>query len=533
MTCDRRSHWRDVAAQCTALRVLAAVLFAFAGFVVFRFPANHDLSWLQHAAGRWLDGAEPYVDFIEVNPPLILELHVLAELLARVTGIWSVTVFRLLVLAAAACSLSACHLLLRRLLGRNPLVPFLFTVLLVWLFVGLPRYEFGQRDHLAVVATLPWILLAADANAMLGVSRRARSAAGIVAALGFALKPHFLLAWLLIEGTVALRAGFSTLRRAEHVALIATGAMYAARIPLLTPGYLFVARLIIDAYGAYATTTPWALLERPDARLAFVSVTVAFVTILLLKRLGRARDPINWLLITLGAAVIGFTAAVLLQRRGWTYHWIPVQVSAWLLLGVAAATLSTVKVLAPRPLAHARLVGSAVVVIGVCWLYWLAFRGIDDVRAHRARMRGRSYQLAATTALVERVGQQPTFAALSTNLGAAFPLISYTDAKWVLRFNALWPLVGAYATRTRGATDFPYHTPAAMQRAERFMFDATIDDLITYRPTLLLVDTTPPGYVLHGFDYFRYFGQDARFAAFIGEYHELPRIGRYRVFRRG
>src|SRR5688572_32888182 len=100
MRCDRRSHWLDVAAQSTALRVLAAALFAFTGFVVFRFPANHDLSWLQHAAARWLDGAEPYVDFIEVSPPLILELHLLAELLARVNGVWSLSVLRLLLLVS-------------------------------------------------------------------------------------------------------------------------------------------------------------------------------------------------------------------------------------------------------------------------------------------------------------------------------------------------------------------------------------------------------------------------------------------------
>jgi hypothetical protein len=143
-----------------------------------------------------------------------------------------------------------------------------------------------------------------------------------------------------------------------------------------------------------------------------------------------------------------------------------------------------------------------------------------------------SYQLPAMAALVEQAGSEPSLAALTTSLGTGFPLVSYTGAKWVLRFNALWPLVGAYEPRAASAGIFPYHTPEEMGTVERFVFDAVIADLTANRPTLLIVDGTPPGNVLHGFDYLLYFAQDPRFRTLLSGYHELPPISGYRIFQR-
>jgi uncharacterized membrane protein YhaH (DUF805 family) len=346
------------------------------------------------------------------------------------------------------------------------------------------------------------------------------------------VKPHFLLVWALVDLVLLANRGPRALLRAEQVAVIAIGAAYLLSVPLLTPGYLVVARLAVDAYGDYATTNPWALLTLSQARLAGVALACAVLALGVRRWHGAARpDPVGWLLVALAAAVVGFTAAVLLQRRGWTYHWIPVKICALLL--VAVAVVAAAPAFGRWPIAqllvHARRVAAAVGTVG---LFWLTARGVEAADVEWELLTGRSYQLPAMASLVNRAGPNASIAALSTNMGVGFPLVSYTRARWVLRFNALWPLVGAYEPRAPDAGAFPYHAPAEMQRAERFMFDAMVADLTAHRPTLLIVDTTPPGYVLHGFDYLRYFGQDARFAALLAEYRELPRIQRYRVFYR-
>jgi hypothetical protein len=509
----------------------AILLFALAGYVAFGFPAHHDVSWMQHAGARWLDGAEPYVDVIEVNPPLILQLSIVVELVSRATGLWSMSVLRLLVLALAAGSVVACHVLLRRLLEDRRVAPHLLTLLLVYLFVALPRYEFGQREHIAVLATLPWMLLTATTmmHRTAPLSRGVRVAIGVAAGLGFALKPHFLLVWGLVGLAVLARRGPRALLRIEQGAVIVVGALYAVSVLLLTPGYLFVAQLAREAYGTYATLSPWVLLTMPQARLAGGALSLAALAFAVRRRRGGI-DEANGLLLTLAAGVIGFTGAVLLQRRGWTYHWIPVQVCAGLLVGVAAVMLATaLERRTARYARHAAVLASALTMVG---LFWLTARGFAAARAEWRQMSGHTWQLPAMAALVERAGPEPTIAALSTNLTVGFPLVSYTEARWVMRFPTLWPLVGAYAPRDGSAGSFPYHAPGEMARAERFMFEAVVADLTAHRPTLLIVDTRPPGHVLHGFDYLLYFGQDARFAALLPEYRELPAIQRYRVFHR-
>jgi hypothetical protein len=77
-----------------------------------------------------------------------------------------------------------------------------------------------------------------------------------------------------------------------------------------------------------------------------------------------------------------------------------------------------------------------------------------------------------------------------------------------------------------------YHALADMGEAERYMFNAVVEDLARSQPALLAIDRTPPGYVLYGFDYLDYFGRDARFAAFMKSYSEVAPVERYRIFVR-
>ena len=68
-----------------------------------------DVAWLAHCDERWLDGAVPYRDFIEINPPASLLLYLPAVAAARALGLRSelcVAVFGFLS-AGAAMALSS------------------------------------------------------------------------------------------------------------------------------------------------------------------------------------------------------------------------------------------------------------------------------------------------------------------------------------------------------------------------------------------------------------------------------------------
>ena len=73
---------RSAAPLALALAALAAAVVAQA-----RFGAIADVSWMITISEKWLDGATPYVDFIETNPPAAILLYLLPVALARALGV--------------------------------------------------------------------------------------------------------------------------------------------------------------------------------------------------------------------------------------------------------------------------------------------------------------------------------------------------------------------------------------------------------------------------------------------------------------
>lgn len=498
---------------------LSAALFVFGAAAVFSYPAHHDLAWLLYVASELLHGSALYTGIVEVNPPLIIWLSILAEFLARVLGAWNLVVYRVLVLGAAAASVLLCRRQLRRFVhAPDPTAVDLLTLLLAYLLVAAVGFEFGQREHLAIALIFPFLLLTARQIESAGAIGVEDVAVGVMAGIGFAIKPHFVLACLTIELYVLLRRR-CVVTSWPHIAVALVFALYGIAVVLFERDYFVLARLAAAAYARMSEAAPMALLRLPPALWSIAAV--------LLACLARPRDPFRELYLVLAAAAASFLMVVLIQGKGWSYHWIPPVTIAGVVLPLVV--WSWLAPLLPR----ARLtgIGTVLAVAVALSLFMLAGRKFGDADAHKLRMQGKAYLLPRMIDVVERYANGGPIAALSTNMQAAFPLVSYTDVKWALRFNSLWLLPGVYPDYEPGS-EVQYHGLEMMPAAERYMFDAVLVDLVRQQPTILIVDTLPPGYVLRGFDYLTYFGRDARFAALMRLYHEVAPVERYRIFVR-
>src|SRR5579871_5756888 len=120
---------------------------------------NNDASGLITFAARMLDGARPYIDFREVNPPAALLLYLPSVLLGRWLRIPPEAALTIGIFAATAISLWLAARILEAasLLARwegLALAPLLVAILLI-----LPEYSFGQREHIALVAMLPLLAI--------------------------------------------------------------------------------------------------------------------------------------------------------------------------------------------------------------------------------------------------------------------------------------------------------------------------------------------------------------------------------------
>ena len=190
----RRRGWPNMLGGVAAL---AAALVAAALRAVL--PTNSDVAWLLTVGEKVLDGNRLYVDVLETNPPASVLIYLPAIAVGRLLGIAPDGVLDAQLFLSAFLSLALAGLLLAPVVqARAASWPWLLPVSIAIVLL-LPSYNFGQREHFAVLCILP--ALAATAVRAHGLPVRGSLAvvAGLGLGLTVAIKPHFGLAVLLPE----------------------------------------------------------------------------------------------------------------------------------------------------------------------------------------------------------------------------------------------------------------------------------------------------------------------------------------------
>jgi hypothetical protein len=502
---------------------LTAIVLLGAGAEFATF-ARSDTAFLLDAAERVLDGAQLYVDVVEINPPLIVALNLPAVVLARAIGVSDIAVYRTLVTISVLCALAFADWSLRRALapGSERLRRRLVLVLAFALFLA-PGNDFGQREHLLMALALPYVLLVVARLSGRAAPPGPALAAGVLAGVGLALKPHFLLLWVAIEGFAAWR--LRTMRPApETLGIAGFLAMYAAAVATLTPQYFDIVRLLGSAYGGFGRD-PFVhvLITAPGTTVCYLAVLAAVA----LRRESKHRMLWTVLLV----AMVGSFLAGAAQQKGWDYHFYPSRVFATVLLALAVLDVR-------RPLARAvqQVYAAAAFAALAVSLLLSVEQGIIRVRHRDAAREAEQRQLDELVAAVRRhLPQGGSLYALSYTIGSSFPLVNYSGARWASRFPHLWIIEAVYQEQLHATRPLRFHTPAEMGRAERYLNDAVYEDLTRYRPDVLMVlkharDTV--GNSLRRVDYLAYFGRDPRIAGALSGYRLAEEVGQYLFYVR-
>ncbi len=486
--------------------------------------ARADIAFLLYAAGRVLDGARLYVDVVEMNPPLIVALNLPAVLLARAVGGSEILVYRTLVVAAMLGALVLADWSLRWVLGPagGRLRRRLLLVLAFALFPA-ALDSFGQREHLLIALALPYVLLAgvrADGRpAPVGPA----AAAGVLAGVGLALKPHFLLVWAAVEGYAAwqLRA-----RRMSPEALGAAAflGVYLAGVAVLTPQYFDLVQLLGPAYSGFGRD-PFlhVLVTAPGAAMCFLAV-LAFTA---LRR--EAGHMSLW--TVLAVALLASFVAGAAQQKGWGYHFYPARVFAFALLALAVVDVGR-PLLRPVQRMYAAVAFAA---LATSVLTWVA-TGTGRILNRDPVTRTTEAQLSRLVNAVRRHNPPGgSLYGMSYSNEAGFPLVNYSGARWASRFPHLWIIESVYHDQLYAAAPLRFHAPAAMGAAVRYLHDAVHQDLTRHRPDLLVV-------LRHGrdiqrnslrrLDYIGYFSRDPRIEAELERYRFVEEVGEYRLYAR-
>jgi hypothetical protein len=491
-------------------RIAALAAFALACAALFTARLNHDTALYLVGARRMLEGARLYVDIIEVNPPLMFWAMAPVARAGAALGLPDAHAAG----AFVSVLLAASGLLAWRLLALEPAPPPRERAALVgafFLVASLTQLlEVAQRDPAAGILLFPYALLAGRACEARVTPVWLRVSCGVLAALGVAVKPYFVLPWLALELVVVLRRrSVLAALRIESLAVAVGQLVYAVAVLTVTPEYASrVVPLAALNYGAYEISRWYLLTVWPVLALIVCGLGAWWGA----RRLGPARPPFAEPLLVLAA---GFLATFLWQAKGFGYHLQPVTVFA---------TTAMLAVFLPARRAQSSLVtrGCALASIGMLAIAAAELR--NDFTALRV---GQLPEVRELTRIVEQAGPGAPVFALSTTVWPAFPTVNLAHARWPYRYNSLWPLPGFY----RSESDSP-RAPESQGPEERAFFDGIVAELVATPPRVLIVDRSPTKWAIRAreFDFVTYFAASPRFESLMRGYRSMGRVGDYEVF---
>jgi hypothetical protein len=504
-----------------AFLVACAALGLAAELACFVRP---DMAFLLYAAGRVLDGARLYRDVVEINPPMIIALNLPPVLLGRALGVNDVLVYRVLTVAGMAGGLWLIARLSRRLAPRDEVLSGGLLILSGFVLLLLPGVDFGQREHLLAALVLPYVV-ACMARA---VSRPVSPAMGVVvgalAGAGFALKPQFVVLWPVMEAYFGLRSRPRGPRgSAESGAIAGVLLLYGLAIVLVTPDYVPMVRRLGHSYFEYMRL-PFIEVALTAAGLP-LCLTGALAFAALFRRLRHVEGA--WILLLSMAA--SFLAGVL-QGKGLPYHFYPATAFAILLLGYIILDLVRPLVTTIERL-YAAVVTASLATAFLVASGWAVTRilGRDPID-----QRNRRIVLDLRDAIRRQV-EHGSLLILSNNLGSVFPLVRVSGLDWASRFPHFWILAAEYQDQLVRAGPIRYRSRTEMGPAERYLNDAMYEDLLRWRPDLILVlrpaADRPPN-LFRRLNYIGYFSRDPRTAALLGGYSFVEVSSEYEVYRR-
>jgi hypothetical protein len=499
-----------------------ALLISLGLAAAFRSYAGSDTGFLLDEAARALAGARPYVDLVDVNPPLILVLNIAAVLFARRFGLSEILAYTLGCTILLFAMLLLAGWLLRRLLPEELVFRRAIMLILAFALFNLAGQDFGEREHLLLALIVPYLLVAAARAVGREVAAAEALLVGLLAAGAFAIKPHFVLLWLAVEGYLRLTRRVSWGTLLPETATIAVAlALYVGGIIVWAPGYLHLVRLLARPYTRFLYVPFWQLLVTGPGALLTLFALLAFTA---LRR--HARHPEIPGVFALGAAVCLVAGAA--QQKEFSYHFYP---------SFALATLVLGTIVWDRRESLRNWVGSLYRVIAVSVLATVVV--VVCARNAASTMRSprdpEQEQMERLLPVVRARAAGEGVYVMSYNISSAYPMINYAGAHSASRFPQLWILPAAYMEQLQGGGPLRYHAPGEMSPSERYLNQAVFEDLRDQRPKLLVILQHARDLPMNGFrrlDYVGYFSRDPRIASLLERYQRVADLGDFAVYER-
>jgi len=311
---------------------VALTLLALDAYMQVAAGNSGDKNWLLLGARWWLDGRTIGGGIFEVNPPLILWLYAIpvwiSEHLTIIKDSWALGLMGIgFTILSIGVSI--------RLIGLHPMFAgnayrqayFALLLASVLMFFNTPLYFF-DRDNIMFVLTFPYMLRFMPALEGRRLSFCLRLSVGLLAALGFCIKPHSLIVFIALQAVVIFRErSLAVLCSLENCIIYTAGALYAFCVWHFAPDYIgVILPMAMETYSGYNYRINACLY----LAFAFLSAGLTFV-----EFRPRLATPYRVETYYFVEVCVAFLAYALLNN-GWGYTYSPLLsalafLSGWML----------------------------------------------------------------------------------------------------------------------------------------------------------------------------------------------------------
>lgn len=486
-----------------AIYIISAMAIVIcAWFLQNQFLLHWDVSWDILVTKRLLAGGSYANDFFDLNPPAIFFIYSPAIWIAQKLNYSTINAFRLYIfILMSGCMILNYKLLLRIFAQSQSFVRYLFFVSLTMVIFILPDAQLGEREHIFFVLTVPYFLSTA-----LNLHNQKNSLInslliGLLAFLGFAIKPYFLCPFLLIEGFCMVKQRcWLYWVRTEVLTILCLLVLYAFTVLLYYPDYLFsVVPLAIKYYSAGFYMPLTALLNNAN---------IYFMAIIIVWYFSACYIDTNFSNLTtiLFFGWIGCFAIYILQHTVWRYHLYPA-----FAISILLGTLLSLDYFKRFPKHTFALLGL------VCYLMIIPV--MDTVIDYKSALIYKKNTNPLVDFLQHNMYRKSVYF-ISTNPREVFPAVQYADTPYVSRLLHFFWIPHVVKTHYHlGQAEKPEIYP--IEAGENQFIRMVAEDINLNKPQYIFIDTKPLKGFLGGltFEYLPYLLHNTNFKNAWTSYH--------------
>lgn len=494
---------------------LVGFIFLLAIAIQSHTIINWDVSYLMHASQKLTEGGTYTNDFFETNPPMILFLYIPPVILSKYLSLHLVASLRFYVFLLAGGSLGLIWRLGQRIFTtqKDKVIFCYFIVGISAAFLLLPAHEFGQREHLTIMLIFPYLLACALRLSLQKIPLTLTIVVGILAGLGFAIKPFFLLPLCLIElGMIIYRRNIHSVFRPETITIMGVMLLYLVLVYWITPDYIyFVLPWLWDLYYAGFHTSLLQMIFQD--RFLFFLVPIIFSCITWKQKNYRE------LKVVLLLAMVGFAVSYLWANTLWFYHILP-------LLTLAIA-LTCLLCAISFPLTFTLSLNNFAHLIYWGAIFWFPILLMLHCTTYivKEKNQGSRHHLAQWLKHHEKYN---TCYFVSTNAYDFPAAVDYANKLSVSRFPNHWWLAGIINLSKQGVNS------KKIELAKTFFIKTVVEDIEKNQPDLLLVDARPHNTELNdkNINYLTYYSSQYQFKKQLTHYHFLAKVEDFDIYAR-